>query len=275
MMSNKTKTTNEIQNQNDQNMLKFWQGTEEESSKQNVITREDYLCFINGVGIKISNKLIVKNNKKTSVDPSTLKFGDRIDNKATVVGTFESSDLGTVVFAVLDSIYYTNSPWVVDDNWYDTVEETYTGLPQYSTNDSDEVLNAKESASYNTDQILNHYANKSKVTTDAFTYCRNIESLSFNNMKYECQMPNVKELQMIYDNRKELQSFDSSISEDSQYNISNWKFGDSNGCWSSNVGIDSSSKLEYPWELDNNEWYTDSSDQSYGIIPIIEIPIQK
>ena len=255
-------------------------GDEQTSSGSIGDDHPDYLCFIDEVGIKIGNKLIIKNNKKVinnrKDDPSKLKFGDRIDNKATVVGTFESSDLGTVVFAVLDSIYYTNSSWVVDNNWYTDVKETYTGLPQYSTNNSDEVLNAKESATYNVIHVLNHYENKSKVTTDVFTYCRNIESLIFNNMKYDCQLPNAKELQMIYNNRKELQSFDSSISGDSQYNISDWKFGDSNGCWSSNVGIDSSSKLEYPWELDNsNKWYTDSSDQKYGVIPIIEIPIQK
>ena len=36
IMSNKNKTIDEIQNQNNQSMLKFWQGTEDESSKQNV-----------------------------------------------------------------------------------------------------------------------------------------------------------------------------------------------------------------------------------------------
>lgn len=70
-MSNKNKTIDEIQNQNNQSMLKFWQGTEDESSKQNVIAHEDYLCFINGVGIKIGNKIIIKNNKKIDVTPDT------------------------------------------------------------------------------------------------------------------------------------------------------------------------------------------------------------
>lgn len=54
---------------------------------------------------------VTPNPYPTPIDPSALKFGDRIDNKATVVGTFESSDLGTVVFAVLDSAYYGQHNW--------------------------------------------------------------------------------------------------------------------------------------------------------------------
>ena len=154
-MSNKNKTIDEIQNQNNQSMLKFWQGTEDESSEQNVIAHEDYLCFINGVGIKIGNKIIIKNNKKIdtpAADPSTLKFGDRIDNKATVVGQYSSNDGKKYAFAVLDA-YYRGT----DIAWSTGLYGIDSGLPNYSSAPTEQN---KESATYNTDYILNNYSDK-------------------------------------------------------------------------------------------------------------------
>lgn len=271
-MSNKVKTTNDIQNQNDQNMLKFWQGTEDESSKQNVTTHEDYLCFINGVGIKIGNKLIIKNNKKIDVtpdtptiDPTSLKFGDRIDNKATVVGTFESSDLGTVVFAVLDSTYYGKTAWATGLYGIDT------GLPNYASDVN--VLNAKESATYNTDYILNNYSDKK---TEAFTHCRNIEPLNFNGKKYYGQLPNAYELQQIYNNREKLYELDPTTADNTNYNLAKWQFIKTSDvdekAWSSNEYLSDTS-----WEQDSlNTWnYSNGYSKNYicGVCPIIEIPI--
>ena len=277
-MSNKNKTIDEIQNQNNQSMLKFWQGTEDESSKQNVIAHEDYLCFINGVGIKIGNKIIIKNNKKIDVtpdtptiDPSTLKFGDRIDNKATVVGTFESSDLGTVIFAVLDSSYYSEQYWATGLGGDPEID---TGLPNYTS--EEEVLNAKESATYNTDYILTNYSDKA---TEAFTYCRSIEPLNFNGKKYNCQLPNAYELQQIYNNRAKLYELDPTTSTNTSYNLAEWTMINNDdyltSVWTSNEIDAYDIWIKYKDDTDES-WNAEYKDLNQCIvIPIIEIPIQK
>lgn len=196
----------------------------------------------------------------STTDPATLKFGDRIDNKATVVGTFESSDLGTVAFAVLDSTYYGLN------NWASGLNVTDTGLPNYAT--EDEVLVVKESATYNTDYILNNYSNKA---TEAFTYCRSIEPLNFNGKKYNCQLPNAYELKQIYNNSEKLYELDPTTSTNTSYNLANWDFDGMNDIWSSNECNSGSS-----WELQPvGAWYNYDKDRPLGIIPIIEIPLLK
>ena len=192
--------------------------------------------------------------------PTTLKFGDRIDNKATVVGTFESSDLGTVVVAVLDSTYYGQH------NWASGLNVTDTGLPNYAT--EDEALAAKESATYNTDYILNNYSNKA---TEAFTYCRSIEPLNFNGKKYNCQLPNAYELKQIYNNSEKLYELDPTTSTNTSYNLANWDFNGLYDIWSSNeCTSDSSWEIQPVGALDNY-----SKDGPFGVIPIIEIPLSK
>ena len=192
-----------------------------------------------------------------TINPSTLKFGDRIDNKATVVGTFESSDLGTVVFAVLDSTYYGNH------NWAYGLKDTDTGLPNYQT--ENDVLKAKESATYNTNYIINNYDN-----VGAFSLCRSIEPVIFNNKSYKCQLPNAYELQQIYNNRTKLYELDPTASSNTSFNLSKWETGTGfDLCsWASNE----SSETE-AWQRRQNDWSPYSKDDTRCVIPIIEIPI--
>ena len=96
-------------------------------------------------------------NKKIEhlqIDPSALKFGDRIDNKATVVGTYDSNDGKTYVYAVLDAQYRgANIAW--STGLYDS--DIDTGLPNYESSASLNEQN-HESATYNTDFIINNYS---------------------------------------------------------------------------------------------------------------------
>ena len=192
-----------------------------------------------------------------TIDPSTLKFGDRIDNKATVVGTFESSDLGTVAFAVLDSSYYDDKSWSTDI----FNDETNTGLPDYTSAPTSQNT---ESATYNTNYILTNYSDKA---TEAFTYCRSIEPLNFNGETYNCQLPNAYELQQIYNNRAKLYELDPTTSTNTSYNLAEWNFL---VAWSSNERNTDSS-----WCLGKgNSWEnSDFKDMQYTVIPIIEIEL--
>lgn len=167
--------------------------------------------------VKIGDKtnsftMRLKTGTTPTPTPSTeLKFGDRIDDKATVVGEFNSSDLGSLYFAVLDAQYRENNiQWAQS-----SIINSLTDLPLYS---SDEALNAKESATFNTNYVINFEDN------GAFTYCRSIEPLNFNNKKYDVQLPNAYELLQIFNNRETLDTYDITIEDNATKELSNWGF---------------------------------------------------
>lgn len=194
-----------------------------------------------------------------TIDPSALKFGDRINNKATVVGTFDSNDGKKYVYAVLDSSYYGDKSWSTDI----FNDETNTGLPDYTSAPTSQNT---ESATYNTNYILTNYSDKA---TEAFTYCRSIEPLNFNGKTYNCQLPNAYELQQIYNNRAKLYELDPTTSTNTSYNLAEWDFF---VAWSSNERNTDSS-----WCLGKGNYWenSDFKDMQYTVIPIIEIPLLK
>ena len=196
------------------------------------------------------------------IDPSTLKFGDRIDNKSTVVGTFDSDEyLGKVIFAVLDAQYR-----VPDIAWAADLYGVDTGLSNYTT--GNEALNAKESGTYNTDYIKVNYFTDDKSFA-AFEHCWNVKPLNYNGETYECVLPNAYELQQIYDNRTELDALDPTAEANSTKKLSNWGVGSSNAnVWSSNEF-----SSEKAWKLYSNGWYSEDKNGVAGVIPIIEIPL--
>ena len=192
------------------------------------------------------------------IPPSELKFGDRIDNKATVVGTYNSNDLGTVVYAVLDAQYRgANIAWASGLFGIDT------GLPNYSVVPEEQN---HESATYNTDYIINNYSDKA---TEAFTFCRNIEPLTFNGNSYNCQLPNGNELLEIWNKKAELDTLDPTAETNSTNKLSNWGFG-CDYVWWSNEDCSYNALALHPI----GSWETPLKNSAKGgVCPIIEIPI--
>lgn len=148
------------------------------------------------------------------------------------------------------------------------------GLPRYMSQDA--ALNAKESATYNTNYIINNYNFAGQE--DAFVFCKYIFVGDT-----ECQLPNLYELQQIYKNREQLDALDPTVNENPTKTLSEWKFGGKSegAAWSSTEGHG------YGEDIDMNEcfWvitnlgiylgFTADSDNSIGVIPIIEIPVDK
>ena len=222
----------------------------------------------------------------TTIDPSKLKFGDRIDNKATVVGTFNSVDLGPVVFAILDNKYYNYDCWASDSG--DVSGDT--GLPNYGKDRIDEfggvteifeTSKIRESATYNTNYIINNYSDR---CIEAFDYCKSIEPLKFNGKTYNCQLPNAYEVQQIYNNRAKLYKLnslpDSNYDEDIIFNLEKWNFwngeeGDSALVMTSNEGSSAVWQKYREDMLDNDGWSANPKNVSCFILPIIEIPLKE
>ena len=194
--------------------------------------------------------------------PAILKFGDRIDNKATVVGTFDSNDGKKYAFAVLDAQYRG-----ADIAWSTGLEEIDTSLPNYSSSPTEQN---KESATYNTDHIINNYTDKA---IEAFTFVRSITPVNFNDKQYDCQLPNAYELQQIYNMKTELDTLDPTAETNSTKKLSNWGFGSQfDNLWSSN----GSSTFHSSWLLKpDGSWDHYSRLTSCGVCPIIEIPLKE
>lgn len=191
--------------------------------------------------------------------PSELKFGDRIDNKATVVGTYNSKDLGTVVYAVLDAQYRG-----ANIAWASGLFRIDTGLPNYSIVPKEQN---HESATYNTDYIINNYSDKA---TEAFTFCRNIEPLTYNGNSYNCQLPNGNELLEILNKKAELDTLDPTAETNSTNKLSNWGFG-CDYVWFSNENCTYNALGLHPI----GSWETPLKNSAKGgVCPIIEIPVK-
>ena len=196
-----------------------------------------------------------------SVNPSTLKFGDRIDNKATVVGEYSSNDGKKYAFAVLDAQYRG-----VNIAWSTELYDTNTGLPDYSSAPTSQNL---ESATYNTDYILNNYSDKA---IEAFTFCRNVGSILIGEKQLNPQLPNAYELQQIFNMRTELDALDPTAEANSTKKLSNWGFGSNYSyVWSSNE-----CDVHGSWVLGSDDSWGDIGEFKHstcGVVPIIEIEL--
>ena len=205
---------------------------------------------------------VTPNPYPTPIDPSALKFGDRIDNKATVVGTYDSNDGKKYAFAVLDAQYRGT-----DIKWSTDLYQINTGLPEYSSAPTSQNL---ESATYNTDYIINNYSDKA---IEAFTFVRSITPVNFNDKQYDCQLPNAYELQQIFNMKTELDALDPTAETNSTKKLSNWGFGSQfDKVWSSNK----SSTFHSSWVLKpDGSCDKYSSLPTCGVCPIIEIPLKE
>ncbi len=177
-------------------------------------------------------------------DPaSKLVSGDRIDNKATVIGNFTDSNNQEYVVAVLDASYH-GSNLAFSNEAIDSV------LPNYKTYDL--AVAAKESATYNMNQIETNY----DITTyPAFNHCKTCTTVTFNKKEYTPLLPNAAEVEMINTNWNLITGITSTKMTQ---------------CWSSNE------KHTYAWRRTADAWYNSLKTKTeYAAIPIIEIPIQK
>lgn len=164
-------------------------------------------------------------------------------------------------FFVLDANYRGNYAW--DSNPSSTI------MPkQYASNPQD----CLETATFYNQYIFDN-TNISQYSL--FNHCKNLGTFILNNrIKITPLIPNGKELQLIWNNKAALDSFDPIIQEGTTtYNLTNWAFGH-NDVWSC---------LEYDykhsWYLDNSgNWHFDyynnySKSDTFGCVPIFEVPV--
>ena len=191
---------------------------------------------------------------------TVLHLYDRVDGKATVAGFWTDGNNQRYAVCVADAQYRSGDKW-----WSES--EVDTLLPNYTS--SEAALAAGESGTYNTDTILDNY-----TATDytAFNVARNACTVTVDNKIFTSCLPNLKELDMLYQDRTALDTYDPTLSSYSSRSLSTWNIEGTSKyiCWSS-----TESNLGAGWSLESGSLKKYTKYYSFGIIPIIEIPVDE
>ena len=185
---------------------------------------------------------------------------DRVDNKATVAGFWTDGNGQRYAVCVADAAYRSRQLWSND--------RVDTPLPNYMPN-SASLATSTESATFNMDIIKSNY---NLSTYPAFNSAYS-KTLTLNRITYNGLLPNASELQMIYNDRATLDTYDPTLTEYLNNDLTTWKIeGNSSSCWTS---VESDYWLACHLGFDGKWYRADNNRKNYGIIPIFEIPVDE
>lgn len=193
---------------------------------------------------------------------TTLHQYDRVDGKATVAGFWTDGNGQRYAVCVVDAAYRSG-------HLYWAGGSDNTTLPNYSSESA--VLAAGESATFNMDTIRNNY---SLVTYPPFNsaYSNTIE---LDGVTYNGLLPNAAELQMIYNDKATLDTYDTTLTDYPNNSLSLWNIDNNSNsrCWTSNEHGTYTAwllNLSGSWE-----YLGKGSLSGAGVIPIFEIPVDE
>ena len=193
---------------------------------------------------------------------TTLHQYDRVDDKATVAGFWTDGGGQRYAVCVVDAQYRSGEGMSWGVYGIDTPLSNYTS--------ESAALSGGESGTYNTNVILNTY-----TVTDypAFNFAHNACTVTVDNQNFVSCLPNLKELQMLYNDRVTLDTYDTTLSDYTARSLSSFSFGAAGaGAWSS-----AENGQYYAWDMKNNNTFEDrvKSQNNMGVCPIIEIPVDE
>ena len=193
---------------------------------------------------------------------TVLHLYDRVDNKATVAGFWTGGGGQRYAVCVVDAAYR-----VSRQLWSNQAVDTE--LPNYTSESA--ALAAGESATYNTNVILNTYI---PSNYPAFNAARNACTVMINDKTLKSCLPNAAELQMIWNDKATLDTYDTTLTEYPDNSLTRWTIGGNSNfynCWSSTENSASGG-----WYLSSSgSWGLGSSSSQCGVIPIIEIKVDE
>ena len=185
---------------------------------------------------------------------------DRVDGKATVAGFWTDGNGQKYAVCVADAAYRSAEYWSnIDDD---------TLLPNYST--QEEALAAGESATFNMDVIRGNYG---LYNYPAFKSVYS-KTITLDGVTYNGVLPNAAELQMIWNDRATLDTYDATLTDYPNNSLTTWNIGGNSysQCWTSTESIN-----RMAWVLESSGTLNDvvKSNIKVGVIPVIEIPVNE
>lgn len=203
---------------------------------------------------------IIGESDEPTPSETILHQYDRVDGKATVAGFWTDGNGQRYAVCVVDAQYRSGG-----QEWGPT--RTETPLPNYTSESA--ALAAGESGTYNTDIILNNYT---ATNYPAFNIARNACTVTVDDKIFVSCLPNLKELDMLYQDRNSLDTYDPTLSSYSSRSLSTWNIGGNSQyvCWSS-----TEPNLDQGWSLESGSLKMYTRYYSFGVIPVIEIPVDE
>lgn len=237
--------------------------------------KKDGFKPVTGSKLITGNETININMVSSTSTDGAYVFGDRLGGVATFVGYFDSVDPNTqatqkYAYFVCDAQYRNSYKYVADQN-----NPLEFNLPKYESENYSSALNAKESATYNTNSVYDQYGGSiSSGYLSAWYYTRNPNGQSLivtvDGVPYSPQLPNFYELKQIYDHRSALDLADPTAEQNPTLTLSYWPDGSDGYCASSTF----STQLGF-FCINKNGGYRDRSTNYWnlGVIPVFEIPV--
>lgn len=226
---------------------------------------------VNAVTSSIDNNILPQNIKygvsilgvAGTYDAPTRKYqlleriiDDNDDEIGTVCGFFTDSNDIEYAVVCLDAQYRLAEGQVI------STADTITDIPEYSNMVSSSIWNAKETATFNTQKILD-YCTLNEYTSSACTHCRN-QSFIINGVTYSGQLPNELELFEIVKNFSSIENLD----------ISAVNYPDLNFSTARNIFSSSQNSSSNCWVLSSQAGglYTGVKTGTKFICPVLELP---
>lgn len=194
------------------------------------------------------------------------QLGDRLNNKASFVCYFNSVNPDTsatqkyAVF-VLDATYRMLTTKYADAN------NTTNYIPQ-SYSSTTNATNATESATYNTDYMVNN--NSAESQAPAFFGARASTTVTFKGTTYNAQVPNLYEMVQISNNYSALDAVDTTATSNPTKTLNSML---ASGVWSSNRKSGTSKDAFIRKKTSSSSYNMASGGSYYGVVPVIEIPV--
>ena len=193
--------------------------------------------------------------------PSRYQLLDRVkDDNNNEIGTVSGffTDANDVEYAVvcLDAQYRATK------SWCSNTTTIITNLPRYYNLSTSNVWESKETATFNTQKILD-FCTANGYTSQACTHCRS-KSFTISGTVYYGQLPNVIEL---CDIAKRYNAIEARDTSSSSYTSSN--FASARNIWASNQHT--ASEAFYLFTMGFMTYQTKSNESRFAV-PVLEIP---
>lgn len=197
------------------------------------------------------------------------RTGERIDNKATIIGR-----LGENWIAVLDAAYRGTAQYSTKSNM-----DITKGLPYTSSN---YTVTATSTENYILAQIL-YDIHSSKWNTCYLNQVQPATSFPAAKMCYDinvggnhAQLPNAQALAFVYSKKDYIDAKDPTASTNPDYKLSNWGFGSSFGYLAASTnGVGAAYCVAMNASGLLHSSFTSYRTGVYGVCPILEIPLYK
>ena len=222
----------------------------------------------------ISTKTLINPNQISSSQPD-WQLGDRLDNKATFVGYFDSIDPDTqatqrYAYFVLDGNYRSVGKYASSTSASDALSTMTDNIFYWSGSQAPKPIDSTLSGTW----VMSQIKDLGVTNYPLFDHANNI-SVSYNGNTYTAVVPNAYQLKQIWENREFLDTLDTS----GVNNLTNWTFGTRKRAYTCAIGqgntgyttftglvVSSSGSVTSTGSLDGGNFTS-------GYVPIIEIPV--